>query len=162
MTRRKGFSLIELLTTLVIISIVSTLGLPRIRDAVYRAKAARLIEQIRTIQAAAITVTLTPADVTAPGGTVPPSLVRLLNADAMRTSDGLSISIRPATDGASRRMVNKITITGALTPGARRVLYLWHKMEKDDHWYGGRAAVVNLTRTPCTQTTATGCTLSGG
>ena len=52
MTRRRGFTLIELLTTVVIISVISTIALPRTRDAVFRAQAARLLEQkIRDLQA---------------------------------------------------------------------------------------------------------------
>lgn len=80
--RRAGFSLIELLTTMVVISILAGIAIPSLRDASYRADARKVMSDVNAIRVALYEYrednnnTLPP---TAPWNTVPPGLVPYLN-----------------------------------------------------------------------------------
>lgn len=80
--RRGGFSLIELLTVMIVIGILSGIALPNFRVATYRADARKVISDISALRAAIYEYrednsnTLPP---TAAWGTVPAGLVPYLN-----------------------------------------------------------------------------------
>jgi len=50
--RRQGFALIELLTIMVLIAILATIALPRLREAIYKAQAADILGDVHAVQVA--------------------------------------------------------------------------------------------------------------
>lgn len=79
---RGGFSLIELLTVMIVIGILSAIAIPYLRDAAYRADARKVMTDVSAIRVAVYEYrednnnSLPP---TARWGTVPPQLVPYLN-----------------------------------------------------------------------------------
>ena len=80
-SRRGGFSLIELLTTMIVIGILSGIAIPYLRDAVYRADARKVMTDVSAIRFAVMEFREDNGRLpnTASWGTTPPDLVPYLN-----------------------------------------------------------------------------------
>lgn len=158
MTRRRGFTLVEVLTVAIIISTLSVIALPRIRDAVYRAKAVDLLSRVRAVQTALATVTITPDELRAPPGEVPPGLEKILSASTLVSPDGIKVGFMAPNPGAGLPDGPLIiVVTSGANAAQQRILYLLHKLEADQHLYSMMALIVPVTRTPCTHPSANGC-----
>lgn len=103
--RRNGFTLVEVLTVVIVIGILSGMAIPIYRDVTVRADAARVIADVHTIQLAVadflVDEKVHPA--TAPIGVVPPQLEE-------RLPEGF-----PFTWGAVRYRYRRWAIPGTAT-----------------------------------------------
>jgi prepilin-type N-terminal cleavage/methylation domain-containing protein len=76
-TRRTGFTIVELLVVMVVIGILATVGIPRMRDAKDRATAASIVAQMSMFRATAYAVFAQingwPEDL--PPGVIPPEFI---------------------------------------------------------------------------------------
>jgi len=81
--RRTGFTIVELLVVMVVIGILATVGLPRMRDAKDRATAASIVAQMSMFRATAYAVFAQisdwPEDL--PPGVIPPEFVTSIGAN---------------------------------------------------------------------------------
>ena len=89
--RRRGFTLVELMVVVCVISILATIAIPKGRDVRMRAEAVALQERIQSIRTAYIQADEPPISslLHAAPGEVPASLRAHLPADAFRTEGGL-------------------------------------------------------------------------
>ncbi len=92
-THRRGFTIIELLAVMLIISILATIGIPRYRHAKERALAAAIVadmQQIRSISYQVFaTINAWPEDM--PPGVVPPSFIQSMGAGASFSRVGYTL-----------------------------------------------------------------------
>ena len=98
MRGRAGFSLVEVMITVVVVGVLATIALPHLRKAAYKADAAATVSDAQTVRMAALSYFAEQAEFpeSADWGSVPPELVDLL-------PDGFEFSYEGDVDYRWRR-----------------------------------------------------------
>jgi prepilin-type N-terminal cleavage/methylation domain-containing protein len=112
-TPRRGFSIVELLAVMVIISALATIGIPRYRYAKERALAAAIVADMQQIRAISYQVFATinawPEDM--PPGVVPPSFVQSMGPGASFSRVGYTLDWDVVNVPVAGQMVQYAALT---------------------------------------------------